>query len=210
MRINFLYFLSFLSLIIYEVFYTWCLRHNICSAWFLDIRISTYCKLSHILGYNLTARISTWQLCTRYCWKAWWQWHWSIKRQLYVTGILNFYLCNAMYPSIVHMWCYFICYSYITSMSSISLLLHETGGEGLAWVLIAMISYKCLWCNCFMSHVHYLRSQTDHKVLISGIKNLFLICNHWWLYFLDVNSTSNVFRVITTYIFNVSQGHNYV
>ena len=32
------YFL--LVFVIYEVLYTWCLRHNICSAWFLDIRIS--------------------------------------------------------------------------------------------------------------------------------------------------------------------------
>ena len=38
----FVYFVSFLSsMSIYEVSYTWCLRHNICSAWFLDIRIST-------------------------------------------------------------------------------------------------------------------------------------------------------------------------
>ena len=28
-------FVSFLSMIIYEVLYTWCLRYNICSAWFL-------------------------------------------------------------------------------------------------------------------------------------------------------------------------------
>ena len=34
-------FVSFLSMIIYEVLHTWCLRYNICSAWFLDIRIST-------------------------------------------------------------------------------------------------------------------------------------------------------------------------
>ena len=36
-------FVSFLSMIIYEVLYSllWCLRYNICSAWFLDIRIST-------------------------------------------------------------------------------------------------------------------------------------------------------------------------
>ena len=34
---------NFLSTIIYGVLYTlsWCLRYNICSAWFLDIRIST-------------------------------------------------------------------------------------------------------------------------------------------------------------------------
>ena len=37
----FLDFVSFLSMIINEVLTTCCLRYNICSAWFLDIRIST-------------------------------------------------------------------------------------------------------------------------------------------------------------------------
>ena len=32
-------FISFLSMIVYEVLYTWCLRYNICSTWFLDERI---------------------------------------------------------------------------------------------------------------------------------------------------------------------------
>ena len=42
MRIKFLWILlGFLSMIINEVLYTWCLRHNICSSWFLDISIST-------------------------------------------------------------------------------------------------------------------------------------------------------------------------
>ena len=41
------YFVSFLSMIIYEVLYTWCIRHNICSPWFLDIRISTCIHLLH-------------------------------------------------------------------------------------------------------------------------------------------------------------------
>ena len=41
-------FVRFLSMIIYEVLYTCCLRYNICSAWFLDIRISTcsYCNVA--------------------------------------------------------------------------------------------------------------------------------------------------------------------
>ena len=30
------------------VLYTWCLRYNICNAWFLDIRISTY----HTVGVS--------------------------------------------------------------------------------------------------------------------------------------------------------------
>ena len=33
-------FVGFLSMIIYEYLDTWCLKYNICSAWFLDIRIS--------------------------------------------------------------------------------------------------------------------------------------------------------------------------
>ena len=37
-----------------------------------------------------------------------------------------------------------ICYSYITSTSRISLLLHKTEGEAGGQVLITMISYKCL------------------------------------------------------------------
>ena len=37
----FMDFIDFLSMIIYEVLYAWCLRYNICSAWFLDIEIST-------------------------------------------------------------------------------------------------------------------------------------------------------------------------
>ena len=40
-------------LIIYEVFYTWCLRYNIRIAWFLDIRISPcYCIYLKILYAN--------------------------------------------------------------------------------------------------------------------------------------------------------------
>ena len=34
-------FIGFLSMIIYVVLHTKCLRFNICSTWFLDIRIST-------------------------------------------------------------------------------------------------------------------------------------------------------------------------
>ena len=42
-------FVSFLSMIIYEVLYTWCLRYNICSAWFLDIRVSTCFMLVFVI-----------------------------------------------------------------------------------------------------------------------------------------------------------------
>ena len=37
----FVYFVSFLFMIIYKVLYTWCLRYNILSTWLLDIRILT-------------------------------------------------------------------------------------------------------------------------------------------------------------------------
>ena len=57
------------------------------------------------------------------------------------------------------------CYSYITSRSRISLLLHETESETWGRVLITMISYECLWYNCFMSYCFWL--QTDHKRFLS-------------------------------------------
>ena len=48
----FMYFVSCLSMIIYEVLYIWSLRHNICSAWFIDIRIST-CIIFKIMMENI-------------------------------------------------------------------------------------------------------------------------------------------------------------
>ena len=48
----FMDFVSFLSMIIYEVLYTWSLRYNICGAWFLD----TYKNinlLEHRIFYRL-------------------------------------------------------------------------------------------------------------------------------------------------------------
>ena len=52
-------FVSFLSMIIYEVLYSllWCLRYNICSARLLDIRISTcsqYTGKCDLSGFLLT------------------------------------------------------------------------------------------------------------------------------------------------------------
>ena len=41
------------------------------------------------------------------------------------------------------------------------------------WVLITMISYECLWYNCFMSHC--LWSQTDHKRFLSILLHLITI-----------------------------------
>ena len=47
---------GFLSMIIYEVSHTCCLRYIICSAWFLDIRISTcfikYCSILYHYTIN--------------------------------------------------------------------------------------------------------------------------------------------------------------
>ena len=37
------FFVDFIKFLIHDILYKliWCLRYNICSAWFLDIRIST-------------------------------------------------------------------------------------------------------------------------------------------------------------------------
>ena len=55
----FMNFIGFLSMVIYVVslLYTQCLRYNICSAWFLDIRISTCFNTTVI---SLIARYSGW------------------------------------------------------------------------------------------------------------------------------------------------------
>ena len=57
-------FVSFLSMIIYEALYTlsWCLSYNICSTWFLDIRIST-CFLEKSLLLPFTTIYILWNLC---------------------------------------------------------------------------------------------------------------------------------------------------
>ena len=59
----FMDFVGFLSMIIYEVLYTCCLRHNICSTWFLDIRISTCFMVIHY-PYALVLAISD---CSQTC-----------------------------------------------------------------------------------------------------------------------------------------------
>ena len=56
----FMDFVNFLSTIIYEVLYMWCLRYNICSAWFLDVGIST-CLVWILKWYFL----KYWQVWTR-------------------------------------------------------------------------------------------------------------------------------------------------
>ena len=50
------FMLGFLSMIIYEVLYTLCLRYSICSALFLDIRTST-CSFSNIVKVIVDAHI---------------------------------------------------------------------------------------------------------------------------------------------------------
>ena len=71
--INFLQIaLSFLTMIIYEVLYTWCLRYNICSAWFLDIRTSTcFAKMFiHSLLLNIVgAKVSCYTVVMHNCFK---------------------------------------------------------------------------------------------------------------------------------------------
>ena len=48
-------YVSFLSMIIYEVLYTWCVRYNICNTWFLDIRISTCFRQNSLLSQPLSS-----------------------------------------------------------------------------------------------------------------------------------------------------------
>ena len=45
---TFMDFVGFLSMIIYGGLYTQNLRYNICSDWFLDIRISTYFQYNYV------------------------------------------------------------------------------------------------------------------------------------------------------------------
>ena len=56
-------FVGFLSMVNYVILYTQCLRYNNCSAWFLDIRISTCILLySHIISYSLMLAMSVYDL----------------------------------------------------------------------------------------------------------------------------------------------------
>ena len=57
-------FVGFLSMVIYAILYTQCLRYNICSTSFLDIRIST-CELN-ILELNI--QYSDFSLQARHTW----------------------------------------------------------------------------------------------------------------------------------------------
>ena len=58
MVVNFcedLIFMDFVRFLIDEVLYAWCLRYNICSAWILDIRISTCCPRSQFVSMCVSA-----------------------------------------------------------------------------------------------------------------------------------------------------------
>ena len=50
-------FADFISVIIYEISYTWCLRYIICSAWFLDIKIST-CYQCNLIFTGINADVT--------------------------------------------------------------------------------------------------------------------------------------------------------
>ena len=50
-------FVNFLSMTIYEVLYTWCLTYNICSARFLDIRISTCYTLPSYITQQMHSQV---------------------------------------------------------------------------------------------------------------------------------------------------------
>ena len=85
--------------------------------------------------------------------------------QITVTLQLSHTMCMYIYKSAYRM----LSYSYITSRSRISLLLHETEGEARGRVLITMISYDCLWYNCFMSYCF------DYKQIIRFLSILLLL-----------------------------------
>ena len=60
-------FVGFLSMIIHVVLYTQCLRYNICSAWFLDIRISICCSSDQsLLLFKFKIFVSNTSLFTLY------------------------------------------------------------------------------------------------------------------------------------------------
>ena len=50
-------FMDFVWSIIHEVLYAWCLRYNICSAWFLDSRISNCILVAVFTGLRYTNAI---------------------------------------------------------------------------------------------------------------------------------------------------------
>ena len=61
-----------------------------------------------------------------------------------ILGHFNLYEGNLYEVGIITREGWSISYSYITSRSRISLLLHEAEGEAQGRVLITMISYNCL------------------------------------------------------------------
>ena len=70
-----------------------------------------------------------------------------VKRYSYVASydfsMSNMHMIAFVISCLIH-FIEVICYSYITSRSRISLLLHETEGEAQGRVLITIISYECL------------------------------------------------------------------
>ena len=54
--VDFVCFLSMVTQVTYVVLYTQCLRYNICSVWFLDIRISTCYQFKLILSCEEVSR----------------------------------------------------------------------------------------------------------------------------------------------------------
>ena len=83
-RICLFNFVSFLSMIIYEVLYTWCLRYNICSAWLLDVKIST-CYSREVSWLDIALQKTCCLTITREC-----SWHclWTVLYGEYIYCIL--------------------------------------------------------------------------------------------------------------------------
>ena len=100
-------FVSYLSMIIYEVLYSllWCLRYNICSAWFLDIRISTcfrvfYCQFHLPSRLNKPHIMHAYHLYIQAC----------IRSPLYQSWLLNSLPCNKHLVNLVLLYSSFACH----------------------------------------------------------------------------------------------------
>ena len=87
-------FVSFLSMIIYEILYTWCLRYNICSTWFLDIRISTCFSVWYVVLCITPGYCKSW-----YHYLPCWTFVWLCKvtnNLIHFSGIFSLLLASVL------------------------------------------------------------------------------------------------------------------
>ena len=137
-KIKFRGFVGFLSMVIYVVslLYTQCLRYNICSAWFLDIRISTC--FSFWVSFMLLIMCNT--VCSLLVWcpdchisskHAKWQLRLSDDYNIKKSNIFDnvnflFIIAAGWYPSVYTLvfTCAVVCdpSSWVSSLAYVSLL----------------------------------------------------------------------------------------